>query len=57
MSELCISHTDMDGTGLAMMAKDKYPKAEVKYCGYDTIDDVVSEATAGPPASKQGAAQ
>lgn len=43
MKRILITHTDLDGAACAIVFKKTYPSIEVRYCDYDTIDDVSKE--------------
>lgn len=40
---ILVTHTDLDGAGCAIIFNRYYPDIEIKYCDYDTIDEVASE--------------
>ena len=40
MEQLLITHTDLDGAGCAILFKRYYPDIEIRYCDYNTIDEV-----------------
>lgn len=40
---ILVTHTDLDGAGCAIIFNRYYPDIEIKYCDYNTIDEVASE--------------
>lgn len=43
MKQILVTHTDLDGAGCAILFKRHYPNIEIRYCDYDTIDEVSKE--------------
>lgn len=43
MKRILITHDDLDGAGCAILFRRRYPDIEIRYCNYDTIDEVSEE--------------
>lgn len=43
MKQILVTHTDLDGAGCAILFRRYYPNIEIRYCDYDTIDEVSKE--------------